>query len=80
MAVHFHAQGFQLLLISDGAGLLGEAGQAHAAHIQAIAPESIYQAQHIHIVGDSQVGTHLIFFDIRCIDNDDDLGMVPKLR
>ena len=80
MPVNFHAEGFQFFLKRDSAGLVGEAGQADAAHIQAIAAEGVDQPEHVQVIGDPQVGADFIFLDIRGVDGDYDLSLILQLR
>ena len=62
-----------------GSRLAGVLGDDHAAHQQALAPESVDEAQHVHIVGDAQVAADLVLFDIVGADGDDHLHRVPQL-
>ena len=79
MAVNLYSQSLQPALISGGAGLSGILGQTYAAHVQAVVAESVDQPEHIHIIGDSQVGAHLAFLNIRRIDDDNDLRLIFQL-
>jgi len=37
------------------------------------------QAQHVLVVGDAQVGAHLVLLDVSGADDDDDLGVLAQL-
>ena len=79
MSVHLHAQRFQLFLVGDGTGLSRKLGEAHTAYIEAIAAECINQSEHVQIIGDAQIGAHLIFLDVCGVDNNYNFRLVLEL-
>ena len=73
------AQGVQTLKKRVGGALAAVAGQHHAAHIQPQAAEAVNQSEHIVVIRDAQVPPHLVLFNIRGVDGDHDLHIVPEL-
>ena len=51
-----------------------------AAHHEVALHEFVAQAQHILVVGDAKVGTHLVALDVLGTDDDDDFQTVAQLR
>ena len=76
MPIYLKPEGFELLLISYGAGLICKSCQADAADIQAISAKGIDQTKNVHVISDAKIGTHLVFLDVCGIDDDNDLGLV----
>ena len=62
-----------------GGGLSGVLGDRHAAHQQALPPESVDEPQHVHVVGDAQIAPDLVLLDVAGADGDDHLHRVPQL-
>ena len=54
-------------------------GDDHRAHHEVAAHELIAQAEHVLVVGDAQVGTHLVLLDVVGTDHDDNLYRVAQL-
>ena len=79
MAIDLETKGFKLFLISDCARLFLPAGQHHTAHIKAITAESVNQAKNVLIVGNAEVATNLVLFDVASIDGNDDFGLILEL-
>ena len=79
MPAGFDPQALHPALEGVGGGLTGVLGDHHAAHQQALSPEGVDQAEHIHIVGDAQVAPDLVLLDVAGTDGDDDLHRVPQL-
>ena len=50
--------------------------QTHTANIQSYCLEFVDQAQHIHIICNSIIITHLVILDILCTDHDHDFSLV----
>ena len=78
MAVDLEAQRLQLLLVGEGGGLLGEAGQHHASDQETVAGEGVHQAQQVHIIGDAEVAADFVFLDISDVDGNNDLHLVAE--
>ena len=51
----------------------------HRAHHELAVHELLAQTQHILIISDAQVGTHLVLLDVLGTDHDDDLQLVAQL-
>ena len=79
MAIDLESEAFELFLVSDCARLFLPAGQHHTAHIKAITAESVNQAKNVLIVGNAEVATNLVLFDVASIDGDDDFGLILEL-
>ena len=79
VAVAADPQGGQPLQEGVRRRLAGVPGQHHAAHVEAHAPEDVDEAQHVVVVGDTQVAPDLALFDVGGIDGNDDLHIVLKL-
>ena len=56
------------------------AGQHHGAHVQAESAEHIDQSNHIPVIGNAQITTDLVLFDIVRIDSDHDLHHILQLQ
>ena len=54
-------------------------GDDHGTHIEVAAHELVAQTEHILVVGDAEVGAHLVSLDILRTDHDDDLDGVAQL-
>ena len=52
----------------------------NAAHIKADGAECVDQAQNVLVIGDSEVAAHLVFFNVRRIDDDHDLRLFLELE
>ena len=59
-----------------GPELAGEAGDHHAADEQAPGAEVVDQLEGVGVVGDAEVGAHLLALDVAGVDAEDDLGLV----
>ena len=59
-----------------GVGLVGIAGDDDRTHLESHGAEDVHEAQHVLIVGDTQVPAHLRALDIVGVDGDDDLHLV----
>jgi hypothetical protein len=55
-------------------------GDDDAADIQADCGKSVDLAENLLIVGDAEIATDLVFFDVAGIDDNDDLGLILELR
>jgi len=80
MTVNAKAERFQALLEFLRSGLLLPTGENHTANKQAKATECIDQAQRIQILGNTEISTHFILFNIVGIDHDHDLGLLLQLN
>ena len=79
MVIHLDAHALETLAVGVGAGLTVVVGDHHGIHHETTAQELLAQAEHIHIIGDAQVATHLVLFDVDGADDDDDLGNINQL-
>ncbi len=79
MPVNLHAQRLQLLLISGRRRLLLILGQHHAAHVKTVIGKGIDEPEHVHVIGDADISTDLVFLNIRRLDGDNDLRLVLQL-
>ena len=79
MTVAANPQSRQALQKGIRRRLAAVAGQHHAAHIQVHTTENIDQAKNVVIIGDSQISAHLILFNVRGIDGDNDLHVILQL-
>ena len=79
MAGAADAQGGEPLQKGVRRRLAAVPGHDHAAHIQPQLAEDVDQPQHVVIVGDAQIAPHLVLFNIRGVDGDDDLHVVAQL-
>ena len=81
MIIHtYHPHALQPLTESHRTVLTVEMGNHHTAHIQSSLREYITQAQHVLIIGDAKVATHLIALDILRTDDNDNLGIITQLH
>ncbi len=80
MAVDRDSHVFQLGLKNIGGGLAGILGDDHASHVKSLVAEGLDETQDIHVIGDAQIVTDFIFFNIRGIDDNDDFRLVGKLH
>ncbi len=80
MIVHADSQPFKALAEGLGAGLAVILRDADGADQQAAAAKLVAQAQHVVVVGDAKVGTHLVLLDVAGTDGDDNLGVVAQLH
>ena len=79
MAIDLESKAFELFLVSNCARLFLPASQHHTAHVKAITTESVNQAKDVLIVGNAEVATNLVLFDVASIDGDDDFGLILEL-
>ena len=80
MIINLDAEAFQTVTIGIGARLTVVMCDYDAVDHEATAHELVAQAQHIDVVGDTQVATHLVFLDIDSADDDDNLRHIGKLH
>ena len=80
VAVHLDPHVLQLGLELVRAALAAVLGDHNAAHIEALVLEFLDQAEHVHVVGDSQVVAHFVLFNVRGVDGDDQLRLVGHLQ
>ena len=71
--VDLHTQALQTLLKGICGRLAGIAGHHNAAHIHIHGTEHVDQAQHVAVIGNTQVATDLILFNITGTDDNDHL-------
>ena len=76
MAIDLETKRFEFFLVSDSTRLFLPTRQHHAAHVESVTAESVNQAEHVLIVGNSKVATDFILFDVACVDCNDDFGLV----
>ena len=80
MVIDLHTHAFQSGLKGFCCALAVEAGQHHAGNIQTQLPENADQTDHIPIIGDAQIPTDLILFDICRIDGNHHLHLLLQLQ
>ena len=80
VVVHLHAEGLEPALEGDSSGLVVVACENNAADIKTDLGKNVEKADNVHIVGDAQVASDLVFFDVIRIDNDNDLSLVFELE
>ena len=64
---------------SLGTGLTIVVGDDHAADVEATAFELAAQTKHVLVVGDAEVGAHLVLLDVGGADDNNDLGRIGEL-
>ncbi len=69
----------QTLPESIGAALTVVVRDDHRAYQKSTVLKLIAQPQHVHIVCDSQIAAHLVFFDVKRAYHNHDLGLVTQL-
>ena len=79
VAVNAHTERFKSGLEFDSRGLISPTGEHNAAYHQSKSAESVDEAQNVEVVGDAKVTAHLILFNIRCVDDDNDLDLFLEL-
>ena len=79
MYIGLDAQPLQAVTEGIGGMLTVVVGDDHRADHEAPALELVAQTEHILVVGDAQVGTHLVLLDVLGTDDDDDLDAVSQL-
>ena len=52
----------------------------NASHVQPDAAKRIDQAQHIEIICNAKIAAHLVFFNIRRIDDDNNLDIILHMQ
>ena len=56
------------------------AGEHNTADVQSLTAIDIDETQHIVVVGDAEIGTDFVFFNIAGVDGDDHFGLIGKLQ
>ena len=80
MTINLHAQRLQFLLIGNRTGLIRKMCQADTSDIKAVPAECVNQTENIHVVGDAEIRTDLVFLNVLCRNNNDNFRLVLKLR
>ena len=80
MAVDRNALTFQFGAERLDTGMILIAGEHDTANIQSLAAVNIDETQHIAVIGDAEIGTDFVFFNIAGVDGDDYFGLVGKLQ
>ena len=73
------AQGLQAVQEGVRRPLAAVLRQHHGADVEAEPPEDVDEPQHVVIVADAEVPPHLVLLDVRGVDGDDDLHVLPQL-
>ena len=79
MNVGFDAHALKAMSELVGRPLTIVVGDDNRTHHEVASHELISQTQHILVVGDAEVGPHLVLFDVFCADNNDDFELRPQL-
>ena len=80
MVVNLDAEAFQAVTVSIRAGLTVVVGNDHTAHIQAHLLEFATQAEHIFVVGNAEVATHLVLLNVFGTDHKQDFRTIAQLH
>ena len=80
MAVNLDSKTLQSQLELICSRLSGIACDNNAAHVKTFFTVYLDQTKHVKIIGDAKVVADFVFFDIRCVDRDDDLGLICELK
>ena len=79
MVIDLDAHALQALAVGVRAGLPVVMGDDDAVHAESAVHELVAQAQHVHVVGDTQVIADLVLLNIHGADHDHDLQIVLQL-
>ena len=79
VTVHTYAKGLQTSLEFECGRLISPTGKNNTSNHQSKSTECIDQTQNIKVIGNTKVTAHLILFNIRCTDNNNDLGFIFQL-
>ena len=74
-----NAHTLQAMVELLGSMLAAIVGDDDRTYHEVAALELVAQAQHILVVGDAEVGTHLVLFDVASTHHDDDFDAIAKL-
>ena len=77
--INRHAERSQTLFEGVRSRLTGVLRDNDRADVQTDAAEGVDEAEHIHIIGDAEVGADLVLLNVACRDNDDDFCVVLHL-
>ena len=77
--VRFDTLALQTVTELVGSLLAVVVGDDHRAHHELAVHELVAQAQHVLVVGDAQVGAHLVLLNVVGADHDDNLNRVAQL-
>ena len=80
VTVALNAQRLQTADESVGNGLCGVLGDADTANHKAHGTERIGETEHFVIVSDAQVAAFFIFFNIACVNGENDFDLIFHLR
>ena len=67
------AELLEAVAVGVGGGLPGVLGENHGSHVEASRAEDVDEAQHVLVVGDTEVAAGLALLDVVGVDRDDDL-------
>ena len=79
MVIHLDAHTLQTLAIGIGAGLTIIMGHHNGVHHETTTHKLLTETEHIHIVGDTQVATHLVLLNVDGADDDNDFRHINQL-
>ena len=80
VVVHLDAHILQALAVCLGTGLTIEVGDNYAVDAKLPGQKFVPQAKHVHIVGNAQVASDLVLFNIYGADNDHYLNIFLQLK
>ena len=79
VAVNTHTQRLQTALEFKSRRLIAPTCKHNATYQKSKSAKSINETQNIKVIGDAKVTAHLVLFNIRCADNNDDFGFILEL-
>ena len=79
MEVAAYAHALEPVVELLGGMLAGIVGDDDGAHHEVASLELVAQSEHVFVVGDAEVGAHLVFLDVGGADDDDDFDAVAQL-
>ena len=80
MAVNADSHVLQLALEQVSRRLSAVLGDDHASHVKSLVGKCLNESEHVHVVGDAQIVAHLVLFNVRRVDGDDDFRLVSQLK
>ena len=52
----------------------------NASHVKTLIRVGLNQAENIHVIGNSEIGTDFVFLNVCRVDGDDDFSLICKLK
>ena len=80
MVIDLDPEALQLFSVRHCAWLLRKSCHYDRSDVEPAIPECVDKAENIHIIGDAEVSSHFVLFDVRRVDRYDDLGVLLELH